>query len=383
MAAGNPTQPLRHPAAGSVIHRLQQAPFQFDFFQAVRVLQWLGNPDDSQGESGTAVGQDHAPQSEVVRFQALRSNGFAQQTVHGLRRPPADGWRPAEMDVSFMGMTGPAGALPRHYTQLVIERSRYGDFALADFLDMFNHRFVSLFYRAWAKYRLPILMEQAHRAGATTDPCTQALLSFVGWGTAGLQGRQRIHDPTLLFYGGLFANRTRNANALERMMADYLSVAATIRQFQGQWMYLSHEDQSRLTERRWGEGWNNQLGTTAVVGDRVWGVENSFRLRLGPLNYQQFAGLTPQGDLLGEVAQLVRCYAGAEFDFDVQLVLRREDVPVAQLGGKQQSRLGWNTWIAAGRRTRDADDAVFRVEGWPDDRPQTSPPSPFVIGELT
>ena len=104
-----------------------------------------------------------------------------------------------------MGLTGPSGVLPEHYTRLLIERLRAKDYTLRDFLDLFNHRVISLFYRAWEKYRFQFVYEQV-KLGAvgdeTEDFFTKCLYCLVGMGTGGLRGRQKIDDETFLYYGG-------------------------------------------------------------------------------------------------------------------------------------------------------------------------------------
>lgn len=41
--------------------------------------------------------------------------------------------------------------------------------------------------------------------------------------------------------------------------------------------------------------------------------------------------------------ELVRAFVGYEFIWEVQLLIGRQDVQTAQLGGPQQ--LGWSTWL--------------------------------------
>ena len=102
-------------------------------------------------------------------------------------------------------------------------------------------------------------------------------------------------------------------------------------------------------------------------GERVWSIESKFRVRLGPIGILAFQALLPGGRLLAQLAQIARTYAGPEFDFDVQLVLRREETPFCRLGAGEFSgpRLGWNTWACSVVRSRDADEAVFAADGAP------------------
>ena len=259
--------------------------------------------------------------------------------------------------------------MPHHYTSLVIERLRAKDRSLRDFLDLFNHRLISLFYRAWEKYRVPI---QYERAG-TADPPARltfvlALLSLIGLGMPSLQRRMQLDDETCLFYAGYLAQGRPNALSLRRMLEDCFDLPVRVEQFRGQWLYLSADNQSSLPSRECPEGRNCALGRNDIVGTRVWSVENAFRIRLGPLRYDEFEQLVPSGETLTRLAQLARTYVGPEYDFDVQLVLRAEEVPASRLGGDGpiQTRLGWNSWLISRPPREDVSDAVFVHEGWPE-----------------
>ena len=346
--------------------------YRFDFFQAVRVLERMAGEESARdaGPRRYPVGYDNSPQEEAVRFRAVASHSFPTGTVVAVNEPDArhhgPTTRPREMVVAFLGLTGPGGVLPQHYTSLLIDRIRSRDYALRDFLDAFNHRTVSLFYRAWEKYRFPVAYERAARA-SKEDTFTRCLYSLVGLGTPGLGGRLEFDDEAFLFYSGLFAHRPRSAGSLREMLADYFELRVEVVQFQGQWLYLSEDDQSSLPSPRYPAGLNMQLGTNIVVGERVWDVEGKFRVRLGPIGYDQFRRLTPAGDALRPLCQMIRSYVGVQFDFDIQPVLKGAEVPWCRLGADDSdpSRLGWNTWIRSGALDRDVSDAVFAQEGLP------------------
>jgi type VI secretion system protein ImpH len=329
----------------------------------------------------------------------LPSLSFPAAAVCEVRQPdrkdlPPDEPRPVEMVVAFMGLTGPQGVLPHHYTAMLISRARRRDFALRDFFDLFDHRAISLFYRAWEKYRFPIGYERAQLAAtqqrlpspaageeqqptsplplagegpgvrgrdAREDLFTQCLFSLVGLGTPGLRRRNLFDDDVFLYYAGLFAHYPRCAQSLEIMLADFFALPTVVRQFQGQWLRLGPDDLSALPSTRMPAGLNTQLGTNVVIGERVWNIESKFRIRLGPLNYRDFCRFLPSADRLRSLSHLVRCYVGPQFDFDVQLVLKAKEVPWCRLGGDgtDPSRLGWNTWVRSGEFEHDVDDAIF------------------------
>ncbi len=328
-------------ADSALSERLLLEPHRFGFFQAVRLLETFA-PDRAR------VGHDGPPGAETVRFGAEPSLAFPASEVLDLA-PGADG-QPARMTVRHMGLIGPQGALPRPYTTLVMERLRERDRALGDFLDLFTHRLVSLFYRAWTKYRLHLDLEPDAR-----DPLSIALFCFFGLGTPGLRRRLAVDDRALLFHAGLLAQQPRSATGLEALLADYFGdLAVRAEQFVGQWLALDPEGLTSLRTF----GGNNRLGIDAVAGSRVWHTQSRFRVRLGPMPYPRFCAFLPPGRASREALALTRFFVGLSLDFEFRLVLRADEIPPCQLGstGPLATRLGWSTWLVSRPATRDADD---------------------------
>jgi type VI secretion system protein ImpH len=347
--------------------QLFREPFNFDFFQAIRLLERLASEDARF--RNFLVGQDH-PEQEAVRFRSQPSLSFPPSSIIQIRPLTPDASSPskptplAEMVVSFMGVVGPTGVLPYHYTALLLRRIRDKDFSLRDFLDLFHHRAISLFYRAGVKYRLPCVYERSKLesgpAEDAEDRITGAFYCLTGMGTRGLRGRMDVADQALLFYGGHFAHFPRSASVLENMLADYFGLPVRVLQLQGQWLQLDPSEQAIMPSQANRLGQNNQLGVSMVVGDRVWDIQSKFRLQVGPLTYAQFQRFLPNGDALRPLCQLAHAYVGLEFDFDVQLLLRPDEVPASRAGGGR-SRLGWNTWSRTGDFRSAVDDAVFSL----------------------
>jgi type VI secretion system protein ImpH len=323
--------------------------YRFDFFQAVRVLERL-YPDRQP------VGRNALPTDEVVRFHAHNTLSFPPSSIHQIM--PAEGEdAPVQMTVAFMGLTGPLGVLPRHYTELLIERIRHKDYALRDFFDLVNHRLISLFYRAWEKYRFAVAYEQAADKDAGYDPFSLHLFDLIGMGTEGLRGRLAVGDEVLLFYAGLLAQHPRASGTLAGLLQDYFAVSVSVVQFVGQWLFLVPEQCTRLGT---GDA-SHALGAGAIAGNYVWDQQAKFTVRLGPLGLAAFCQLLPSGSDFRPCVQLARFVAGQEYDFDIQLVLRAAEVPCCQLGdtGEHAARLGWSTWLKTAEFTHDADDTVL------------------------
>jgi type VI secretion system protein ImpH len=295
------------------------------------------------------------------------------------------------MVVAFMGLVGPSAALPRYYTEMVLERARRKDFTLRDFLDLFNHRLISLFYRAWDKYRVLSAYERAEvrsqqirqrgpeavREFVTVqrpriDRVSQCMLDVSGLGSPSLRysaavrhellPRRAVADETLRFYAGLLAQRHRSAVGLETMLRDYFDARIVVQQFCGQWLKLSPDDQSCF--RADGHEGNMALGLNTVVGERVWDAQSKFRLKIGPLSYRQFQDFLPSGTAYRPLEHLTRLYVGQQFDFDVQLILLAAEVPSCQLTNDPTCcvRLGWDTWLFSQSFDHDVSDAVFSAQ---------------------
>jgi type VI secretion system protein ImpH len=323
---------------------LESQPFAFGFFQAVRLLERLSD--------GEAVGAFAPPASEAVRFGASASLTFPASEIHSIS--PRDE-RPPRMTVNFMGLTGPLGVLPLYYTEWIGARNKESDTGPADFLDIFNHRLISLFYRAWAKYRISVAREKAD-----ADEFSAHLKSLVGLGTAGLDDRQTLPDDSFIYYAGLLMRHGRSASDLKQIIADYFDVAVEIEEFAGSWYKLESDMQTRLDDA---DGNSSQLGMGAVAGDEMWQDESTVRIRLGPLSLDQYRDFLPGGEAHEALRGLTRFFSGDELDFEVQLVLRRDEAPRCVLGaeGPASPRLGWSTWVISTAFGREAADTILAL----------------------
>ena len=324
---------------------LEREPYLFEFFQAVRLLERL-MPDRSP------VGRFTKPSAEVARFGVNSSPVFPASQIQSLHLR-SDGT--PFLSVNFMGTVGPLGLMPLYYTEMVVDRVRNRDTTLRDLLDMFHHRVISLFYAAWEKYRFNIAYERGER-----DRFSHHLLDLLGLGTEGLQDRQEVADDSLLFYSGLLALHPRSAQGLKQVLADYFDVPVEIEQFVGAWYPMDGDSQCSLGAR---EGYSEQLGFGAVVGNEIWDQQSRVRIKLGPLTFEQYRDFLPDGSAHRQLRAFTSFYAGNEFDVEVQLILRREDVPFCELAPREDEglQLGWTTWAKSEPFRRDPGDTVLNI----------------------
>ena len=322
-------------------------PYRFEFFQAVRLFERLF-------PSNGRVGGDALPKDEAVRFRSHIALEFPASELHEIRAvTDGDSGRTVnEMIVSFMGMVGTSGVLPMHYTELVLDRIRHRDTAMWSFLDIFTHRSVSMFWRAWAKYRFPVAYERG------SDDFTAYLFDVAGLGTRGLRGRLNIADESLLPYAGLIAQKPHSTNAIENILSDHFATPAKVQQFFGQWLALDQEDYTRLGLR------NSGLGTSAIAGTRTWDQQSKFRVRLGPMPYTKFEAFLPDKDGFKAANSIIQFMTGTEFDYDIQLILSREQVPgtILTTRAKRRPMLGWTSYLKTAPFAVDDEQVVLAME---------------------
>ena len=341
-----------HQKHGALLRMLHEEPFSFRFFQAVRLLERLY-------PARMPVGYFVSPQSEVVRFSSRTSLNFPASEVHSFRENES---QPNDMEVNFLGLTTINGPLPHPYAEHLLERMRAKDYAPGDFFDLFNHRFVALFYRSWRKYRFFIGYELDKALGGQVsgDPITASLYSLLGFGTPGLLQRTSLSDETMLYYAGLLSRNVPTAQALKQLLSDFFEVSVRIEEFTGSWNVLPKEDLTYLHDT----GQQSEcLGIGTIVGDAVWDQHGTVTVRVGPMSLKQYRDFLPGGVAAKQLEAWLRLFGQGEFDFAVRLVLAREEVPGVLLTPRQgeMGRLGFESWLKNRPFSHDAEDAVYRL----------------------
>lgn len=330
--------------APDVAQRLHEEPYYFQFFQAVRLLQLLYPERTPVGTNARKPGE------EVVRFRANPTSAFPASELVTLEQDPHT--QQLAMTVNFMGTVGPLGALPLYYTELIAAEDLAGNSAPRDFLDVFHHRIISLFFQAWCKYRV-----FEHAGGM--DEC---LRSLIGIQTAGLQKPTGLAQTSLMYYAGLLSRQARSAAALQNLLMDYYGVAVEIEEFAGEWCSLTRDEQSWIED---GMPETYQLGRGTVLGDEVWEPQARARVVLGPLTLEQYLEFLPGGSANRSLRGLLRFFSGDDMAFELQLVLLRVETPGCQLGkeGDDAPRLGLLSWVKSPGREfpRNPGDAILQL----------------------
>lgn len=315
---------------------LEEEPYAFDFLQALRRIEcaFADKP---------RIGASLRPADDPVRLGQEPSLAFPPATLHSFRIDPHGHPR---LNVLFQGLFGPNGPLPLHLTEYARDRIyNHKDRTFARFADLFHHRMLSLFYRAWSTAEPTVNYDRPDQ-----DRFALYLGATMGLGQPSLQHRDELPDIAKLHYAGHLVCQSRHVDGLQAMIADYFRMPVTIEEFVGHWIALDENSQTRLGE----SPHTGLLGVNAVAGARVWDCQHKFRIIVGPIGYADYRRLLPGGDSLRRLVALVRNYIEDGLNWDLKLILKKEEVPPLQLG--KAGELGWTTWSANEPLQEDADD---------------------------
>ncbi|MPY87891.1 MAG: type VI secretion system baseplate subunit TssG [Luteitalea sp.] len=367
---------------------LAEAPHRYDFYQTLRKLECLYREQPRWG-------QGLRPVDERVRLGQDPDLSFAPAPLAAFE-PGREGKAP-RLQVRLFGLLGPNGPLPIHITEYARERLRNaGDATLSRFLDLFHHRFLTLFYRAWAQAQ-----PHVNRDRPEADRFAGYVGAFIGISPQAFRHRDTLPDAAKLFHVGALMPYVRHAEGLAAILQHFFRVPVRIEEHVGHWMRLGAGERTSL--RREGA----TLGAGAVVGRAVWDRQHKFRIHLGPLTLAQYESFLPvpprvpvsprvrsegssdpsspsqhgEGGLvspaclaeaerrrkppsgeggLRKLVDWVRLYLCFELDWDVRLRLEKNEVPSLTLGGR--GRLGWTTWLGERRTETDADELLLDAE---------------------
>jgi type VI secretion system protein ImpH len=330
----------------ALYRQLAEKPYEFDFFQAVRRL-------ECEHRDKPRIGHGQRPADEPVRFGQEPSLGFAPSTIaHFGQQDPQ---LVPRMLVHFFGSLGPNGPLPLHLTEYARQRLyHHGDATFTRFLDLFNHRLLTLFYRAWASSRPTVQFDRDD-----TDRFGDHLAALAGLGTPALRGRDEMPDRAKLYYIGRLSGQTKHAEGLRAVVSDFFRMPAAIEEFVGEWVTIPPECGWKLGgfQLQKGAPPMGMLGTTALLGPRVWSRQHKFRVVLGPLRRDQFRRMLPGGASLERLVAIIRNYVGDGLHWDLRLTLLKEAVKPTKLGVEGQ--LGRTSWLLGDPRLMTWDDFVF------------------------
>ena len=342
---------IRHP----LVERLLSRGWEFPFFQAIWLLERYCSDRLPVGDRGPVA-------KEAFRFRPDVAMGFPASDVRRIteRTEAAADTSYYQVDVTFMGLYGVSSPLPIHYAIDILrsvdkfsaaesqqnettaggERqtalSETGSSPARDFLDIFHHRLISLFYRSWLKYRYDVSFGIPGR-----NVITDYLLWLIGCPGGFDNATLGVSPIRMIRYAGILTQRPRSGVTLEGMLGDYWKdVAVEVEQCVGRWVPLSQADMNRAGVA------NSTMGVDLTVGEQVYDLSGAFNISMGPMNWTTYLSFLPDGTCFEQTRSLVQLFCADPLSFTIELSLNAGEVPEMQLSsGAEAARLGFTSWV--------------------------------------
>ncbi|MEB8434457.1 type VI secretion system baseplate subunit TssG [Cocleimonas sp. KMM 6892] len=320
----------------NVIQEIKDNPHEFGFYEALRLIECYYKDRSRLGETLKSA-------DDMIRLGQTPTAAFAPSTLSSATTEKDD---LLHLNVFFFGLFGPNGALPLHLTEYANERVRTArDESFIHFLDMFHHRLLCLFYRAWANKEPTVHFDRPKQ-----DKFHNYTGSLLGIGTSGVQDRDQMPDSSKMHYAGHMSSQTHHAEGLSSVLQAFFKVPVRIKEYIGEWLEIPEQSRCYLGMSLDG----GKLGEDAVLGDKSWQRQYKFRVLIGPMELDEYEGLLPGKDKIKQVSAILKNYVGMEMIWDVNLILKKEAIPKTELGSFGQ--LGWSTWLHNSPMQKDADD---------------------------
>jgi type VI secretion system protein ImpH len=316
----------------------------FSFLQGLGLLRLLGHAAETPEDPAAPI-----PANRILRIRPDNSLAFPAADIASIEKTAGEepGFR---VTATFLGLYGHASPLPTFYTEDLLEDETSDEPMTREFLDIFNHRLFSLFFRCCMKYRLFFQVLEERNAGDL-----ERLFCLLGLGEPGLRG-EIPRAYSLSRYTGIMTQYPHSAWGLETMLRDaFRGVPVGVIQCFRRCVRIPPEQRFCLGQA------GSRLGVDSVLGKEIEDRMGKIRLRVGPVDLATFQGLLPGSPGYERLAVLTRLYLQDPLDFDAELVLAERQARTARLGEAAMSRLGLDTWVFSGEHMGEA-SAAFPLQ---------------------
>lgn len=316
----------------------EHQPYSFEFDQAVKLVEALH-------VNSTPLGESFSIRGEALRIKSRVFLSAPPSDIYDIQLPTNTVESKTTIRINFLGLAGLQGPLPLPFTEVIMDRLRRRDMATTDFLDIFNHRLASILHRIRKKHWVGLDQRSPHETLLGRD--LLALNSM----SSGFLKTQTVSAQAMLYYSGLYWQQPRSTAGLRQILSHYFNTKALIYSNQGGWVAIAPENWTHLGAT------NQALGSTAMIGTKVWDVNQNIKVQLGPLNIKEVQGFLKDGDAYPKLLEMLQLYLPTGYKFNINLVVKAQDVQVTKIDGK--SKLGWTSWLLSKPATKDDDQITL------------------------
>ncbi|OAT23785.1 type VI secretion system baseplate subunit TssG [Proteus myxofaciens] len=271
------------------------------------------------------LGSTQNPQKDPIRFRPHRGMGFPVTEIKGTDKD--DIYRNSlypSIRTTFLGLYGVTSPLPTSYSDNIAQH-RDGTEALTDFLDIFNHRITTQFYRIWRKYSYPATFESGGK-----DETSQYLYSLIGLGIPGSSSHIQTSISRFLALLGTMRLPTRTTEgvmSLIRLLAP--NTDAEIKPHD-----LRRIEQEKMTSLSCQQPIT--LANKPVLGQYAIDVNSQIHIKLYTTDPKEAKEWLPDGTLYLDFMALLHVYLGARMSARLTLTIPRALLCDAKLSTSPQ-----------------------------------------------
>ena len=336
-------------SAPSLADQLFTEGYAFEFHQAIKILEMM-YPD------ALPLGHGVSPAQEAISLKSRVLFSYPPSDIYEISQGYSNDNTSISsviMKVNFLGIAGANGPLPLPYSERIFERFKASDPVATDFLDIFNHRLLSILHRIRRKHWVGLDSRYADKTHFA-----QVVYSFIGLGTKHLQNRMPFRNRNLLFYAGLFWQQPKSHEGLRIILSHYFNFPVNVVPFKGEWEKIETSQVSRIGSK----GQFNCLGQDAMLGERTWNATQKMMICIGPLTRGQFHSFLPkEKNNYQKFCELVQFYLGIQQKFEINLIVRAPDVESTHLAS--HTYLGWTSWLKSHRFREDDPQVILQAKG--------------------
>lgn len=323
-------------AVQETLKQLAASAPRFSYYRLIYLLERLF-------PAAPPVGQLGPVRDERIRLRGDPSLIFAASDVSDLAlvKYPDEVQR-ARVSTTFLGLYGAVSPLPAYFIeQIALADYQGGPQPIRELLDVLHHRLLSLLYRTWAKYRLPVTYRKQG-----TDPFSRRMFCAVG-----LDGFREQETPLdrffFLRYAPILAMKSRSARSLEVVLSEILGdIDVRIEQFVGHWTLIEKPFRNKLGVM------NHQLGESLTLGRYVFDGSGRFKIVLGPVGYDDYLSFLPGGARQELLRGVVETFTPGIHDVMLEIHVDTEEAPRFQLGSPRAATLKRTAWIGGSAAQR-------------------------------
>lgn len=318
--------------ANHIVYDLVKNSEQYSFFQAVQLL----------NDYNILVTDDEGKETlkeTLIQFSVNPQLIYNKSDIETVNLKQTNEKLIAQMSVNFLGLYGAASPLPAFYSEGILQAKDGGD-STKEFMDLFNHRMISLVYKCWEKYRYYQQYKFSSELNGSSD-------SFTNWMFAlcGLVEPEQRNDPDvdwnrLLPFIGMLGMRCHSVSVIESILRFYYQfknfhVCSNMQRF----VLIEDDQQNRLGEQC------STISDDIVLGNLVEDRSGKFRIKITELSYERFIQFLPNGENYASLRKIVDYVLRDQLDYDIELQLVKYEVPELSLSNHNQEKLGWTTWF--------------------------------------